>query len=66
MLIGFNLNHPVMSPILNKGTVLRTGSQYKYLGTVLDDELTINTNPDYTCKKNNQGLFFLMRLRALN
>lgn len=59
MLIGFHLTHPVMAPILNKGTVLRTGSQYKSLGTVLDDKLTINTNLDYICKKSNQRLLVL-------
>lgn len=43
-------------------TVVETVSQYKYLGTILDEKLSFEANTDYICKKANQELFFLRKL----
>ncbi len=66
MLIDFRKNPPASAPTFINGTAVEIVSQYKYLGTILDDKLTSEANTDYICKKANQRLFFLRRLRDFN
>lgn len=40
--------------------------QYKYLGTVIDEKPNVDANTDAICKKANQRLFFLRKLRSFN
>ena len=65
MCIDFCRNPPMTTaPTLINRTVLEVVSQYKYLGTILDDKLNFDTNTDYICKKANQRLFFLRKLNV--
>lgn len=41
-------------------------SEYKYLGTVIDDQLTFDANTKYTVRKLQQRLFFLRKLNSFN
>ena len=63
MLIDFRQSPPVPTPTLINGTAVEIVSQYKYLGTIIDNRLTFNDNTDYICNKANQRLFFLRKLR---
>lgn len=45
---------------------METVSQQRYLGTILDDTFTFEANIDYFCKKANQRLFSLRKLRCFN
>ncbi len=58
MRIDFRWNPPAMPPINTKGSAVETVSQYKYLGTILDDKLTFEANTDAICKKVSQRLFY--------
>ncbi len=64
MLIDFRRSPPASAPTFINGTAVEIVSQYKYLGTVLDDKLTFEANTDYICKK--AKLFFLRKLRDFN
>lgn len=37
---------------------------YKYLGTILDDKLAFEANTERICKKVNQRMFYLRKLRS--
>lgn len=41
-------------------------SQYKYLGTIIDNKLTFDSNTGAICRKANQRLFYLKKLRSFN
>lgn len=66
MCIDFRRNPPTTVPTLINGMTLDVVRQYKYLGTILDDKLNFDTNTDYICKKANQRLFFLRKLKGFN
>lgn len=50
--------------ILNKE--VKIVSEYKYLRTITDDTLSFEANTDAVCKKVQQSLFFLRKLKSLN
>ena len=64
MFIDFRRDPPAKDPILINGSAVERVSEYKYLGTVLDDKLSFDANTDHICKKANQRLFFLRKLRG--
>ena len=64
MFIDFRRNPPATVPILINGSAVETVSEYKYLGTIIDNKLTFEANTDLICKKANQRLFFLRKLRG--
>ncbi len=66
MIIDFRKKQPVTAQTLVKGTAVETVSQYKYLGTILDDKLSFKSNSDAICRKVNQRLFYLRKLRSFN
>ena len=66
MCIDFYAQSPTTAPTLINGSALEVVRQYKYLGTALDDKLNFDTNTDYICKKTNQILFFLRKLKEFN
>ena len=43
-----------------------TVSEYKYLGSIIDDKLKFHANSLRICKKSNQRLYFLRKLRILH
>ena len=64
MFIDFRHNPPATVPVLINDSVVETVSEYKYLGTIFDNKLTFDANTDRICKKANQRLFFLRKLRS--
>ena len=64
MRFDFRRNRPTMPLLTIKGSPVETVSQYKYLGTILDERLTFEPNTDRICKKANQRLFYLRKLRT--
>lgn len=66
MILDFRKNPPVTTPTFLKGTAVEVVSQYKYLGTILDNKLSFETNSDAICRKANQRLFYLRKLRCFN
>ena len=63
MVIDFRRQSGIIDPLVIKGEEVRIVSQYKYLGTVIDDKLDWSANVDACCKKTNQRLFFLRKLK---
>lgn len=51
-----------LAPAIIIGEPVTVVQQYKYLGTIL----TFDANTDFICKKANQRLFFLRKLRSFN
>ena len=41
-------------------------TEYKYLGTVLDNKLNFNKNTDFIHKRRQPRMFYLQKLRSLN
>lgn len=63
MLIDFRRQPQDLEPLVIKGEAVRVVNSYKYLGTVIDDKLAWTANVDACCKKANQRLFFLRKLK---
>ncbi|XP_073696141.1 uncharacterized protein [Garra rufa] len=51
MRFDFRRKPPALPCSIINGSVVETVSQYKYLGTILDDKLTFEANTDRICKK---------------
>ncbi|KAG7499465.1 hypothetical protein JOB18_039315 [Solea senegalensis] len=56
MKIDFRKNPPVTAQTFVKGTAVDTVNHYKYLGTILDDKLSFESNSDAICRKVNQSI----------
>ena len=63
MIFDFRKNPGNINSLVIKEEEVRTVHTYKYLGTVIDDKLEWTPNIDTSCKKANQRLFFLRKLR---
>ena len=63
MIIDFRKEPNNIQPLTIKGEDVRIVNKYKYLGTTIDDKLNWSDNTDIICKKANQRLFFLRKLR---
>jgi hypothetical protein len=63
MVIDFRRKPSNIHPLVIKDEEVRIVHTYKYLGTVIDDKLEWTPNIDTCCKKANQRLFFLRKLR---
>ena len=59
-------SHPLSQPLMIKGQTVETLSTFKYLGTVVDENLTFTDNVDHIYKKAQQRLFLLRKLRSFN
>ncbi|MDG2555482.1 DUF1891 domain-containing protein, partial [Vibrio parahaemolyticus] len=66
MFIDFQRRSCLPAPCVIKGELVAAVQQYKYLGTILDDKLNFDVNTDAVCKKANQRLFFLRKLKSFN
>ena len=58
--------HRIFQPLMIKGQTVETVSTFKYLGTVVDKNLTFTDNVDHIYKKAQQHLFLLQKLRSFN
>ena len=52
-----------MEPIVIRGQPVETVENYKYLGTAIDSELDCSSNIEACCKKANQRMYFLRKLK---
>ena len=53
-------------PVCIKNNEVEIVSEYKYLGTIIDNKLDWNKNTQKMCAKANQRLYFLRKLRSFN
>ena len=63
MIIDFRTKKESLRPLTIKGEDVRQVSSYKYLGTIIDNQLSWSENIHACLKKSNQRLFFLRKLR---
>ncbi|XP_070196526.1 uncharacterized protein [Littorina saxatilis] len=61
--VDFRREKPELQPITIKGQPVETVKSYKYLGMVIDDKLDWTEHIRACCKKGNQRLFFLRKLK---
>lgn len=62
MCIDFRRSPPAPQNSVVKGEAVEIVSNYKYLGTVIDNNLKFNCNTEALCKKGQQRLFCLRKL----
>jgi hypothetical protein len=65
MLIDFRKNPTPVPDLLIDGVKVERVNAYRYLGTVLDEKLTLTTNTDYINKKCQSRIYCLQKLRNL-
>ena len=65
MLIDFRKNPSTVPDLFIDGVKVERVSEYKYLGTVLDDNLSFVINTDLINKKCQSRIFLLQKLRSL-
>ena len=65
MLIDFRKNPPVVPDLLIDGARVERVTEYKYLGTVLDNKLNFAANTNFINKKCQSRIFCLQKLRSL-
>ena len=66
MLIDFRKVPTVASDLFIDGVKVEKVTEYKYLGTVLDNKLNFNKNTDFIHKRCQPRMFCLQKLRSLN
>jgi len=66
MVIDFRKTPHTAYPTIIKGTAVEMVDSYKYLGTIIDKNLTHDLNTSTICKKGLQRLYFLRRLKSFN
>ena len=64
LIIDFRKNKSVICPVVINGDVVEVVSNYKYLGTVIDNKLNFSDNTDRIYKKCQSRLHFLRKLRS--
>jgi hypothetical protein len=63
LVVDFRRSRSAIDPIIIKGQPVEIVGYYKYLGTLIDDQLDWSPNVDAVSKKANQRLFFLRKLK---
>ena len=66
MLIDFRKAPTVIPNLFIDGVKVERVTEYKYLGTVLDNKLNCNKNIDFIHKRCQPRIFCLQKLRSLN
>ena len=66
IVVDFRRNKPRVEPLVINGEPVEIVDHYKYLGTLIDNQLDWSPNADMVCKKGNQRLFFLRKLRQFH
>ena len=64
MLIDFRKSQPITPRTIIQDKEVEIVSEYKYLGTLIDNKLSFDANTDVVCKKVQQRLFFLRKLNS--
>ena len=59
-------SHPLSQLLIINGQTVKTVSTFKYLGTVVGENLTFTDNVDHIYKKAQQRLVLLRKLRSFN
>ena len=59
-------SHPLSQSLMIKRQTVETVSTFKYLGTVVDENLTLTDNVDHIYKKAKQRLFWLLKFRSFD
>ena len=66
MVIDFRKNPTVVPSLFIDDVRVERVSEYKYLGTILDDKLTFKAHTDYINSKCQSRIYCLQKLRSLN
>ena len=66
MIIDFAKNYVDKVPITVNSENDEIVSEYKYLGTIIDDKLKGSLHVERVCKKANQRLCFVKKLEDVN
>ena len=66
MLIDFRKAPTVIPDLFIDGVKVERVTEYKYLGTVLDNKLNFNNNTDFIHKRCQPRILCLQKLRSLN
>ena len=66
IIIDFRHNKDNYFPLTIKGEQVEIVQQYKYLGFIVDDKLNWNEHVTTLCKKINQRMYFLRKLKSFN
>ena len=67
MVVDFRRKQPGSPPpTYIKGSSIEVVDHYKYLGTVIDNNLKFDINTDSICRKGQQRLYFLRKLNSFN
>ena len=66
LIVDYRRDPPAHQPLVVKGEAVEIVSQYKYLGTILDDKLDWSEQATAMLKRGNQRLFFLKKLKAFH
>ena len=64
MLIDFRKSQPITPRTIIQDKEVEIVSEYKYLGTLIDNKLSFEANTDVVCKQVQQRLFFLRKLNS--
>ena len=64
MIIDFRIIQSPMQPLDIDGETVEIINTYKYLGFTIDNKLNWHAHIDLLCKKLNQRLFFLRKLKS--
>ena len=66
IIVDFRKKHTTIRPIEIKGETVDVVTEYKYLGTLINDKITGSNHIQKLAKKANQRLFFVRKLRKIN
>ena len=66
MLIDFRKSHNVIQPLVIKNEQVETVSQYKYLGTIIDDKLSWKPNSHNIYTRCYKRLFYVRKLKEFH
>ena len=66
IIIDFRNRETSVKPVYVNDTAVEIVSEYKYLGTIIDDRLNWNKNTENVYKKCQQRLHFLRKLRSFD
>lgn len=64
LIIDFRVNKSPKEPVVIENSAIEVVSEYKYLGTIIDDKLSWNQNTDRIYGRGQQRLHFLRKLRS--
>ena len=64
LIVDFRKKPPPYPPVFIHGQAVDTVQQYKYLGTIIDSNLSFEANTDAICTKAHQRMYFYRKLRS--